>query len=73
MASRVENSIKVFREQAGLTQQELATELGFDKTTLSKWERFAPVPDIFKLRLARRFGVPVHWLFHFDTAVEISA
>lgn len=72
MATKIENGIKRSREQAGLTQSELARELGLDKSTLSKWEHGAPVPDIFKARLARRFGVPVHHLFYFDTATEVS-
>lgn len=72
MATRVENQITWHRKAAGLTQQELADELGVDKSTISKWESGAPVPDVFKVRLARRFGVPVHHLFMFDTVREVA-
>ena len=72
MATRVENGIRRYRKAANLTQRQLAGELGIDKSTLSKWEQGASVPDVFKTRLARRFDVPVHHLFFFDTAQEIA-
>lgn len=72
MSTRIENGIRRLRETAGLTQQELAAELGIDKSTLSKWESGSPVPDIFKVRVARRFSMPVHHVFYFDTAVEVG-
>lgn len=73
MATRVENGIRRFREADGITQAQLATELGIDKSTLSKWESGSPVPDVFKKRLASHFKVAVHHLFYFDTATEVRA
>lgn len=73
MATRVENGIRRLREQEGLTQTDLATILGVDKSTLSKWESGAPVPDIFKVRVARHFSMPVHHVFFFDTAMEVQS
>ena len=73
MATRVENGIRRLREQAGLTQTELAAVFDVDKSTLSKWESGAPVPDIFKVRIARHFNMPVHHVFFFDTATEVRS
>ena len=73
MATKVENGIRRSRQYAKLTQQELADEMSVDKSTLSKWESGSPVPDIFKVKLARRFEVPVHHLFYFDTAQEVRS
>ena len=73
MATRVENGIRRSREIAGLSQTQLAAELGVDPSTLSKWETGASVPDVFKVKLARRFDLPVHHLFFFDTVREVRA
>lgn len=73
MATKVENGIRRARNQKGLTQLQLAELLDVDKSTLSKWESGNSVPDIFKARLARIFGVPVHHLFFFDTAQEVRS
>lgn len=72
MATRIENGIRRLREQAGLTQTELAAILNIDKSTLSKWESGSPVPDIFKVRISRHFAMPVHHIFFFDTATEVG-
>lgn len=58
---------------AGLTQADLAAQIGVDPSTLSKWETGSSVPDVFKIKLARRFEIPVHHLFLFDTAQEVAS
>ncbi|MDK6577114.1 helix-turn-helix transcriptional regulator, partial [Escherichia coli] len=43
--------IKAFREEAGLTQSELADYIGVAQVTVSAWERGVASPDAFSQRL----------------------
>lgn len=66
-----ESPLKKLREEAGLSQQELATRIGVAVATISRWERGAPamltVPQMKALckvfgksieELPDEFGVP---------------
>lgn len=60
----LENRIRVFRAEHGLTQSELAEQIGVSRKTISTIEvgRFTPSTTI-ALLLARRFRVPVEEIF----------
>lgn len=50
--------IKTLREQAGLTQRQLATLTGVDRSTISKWEHNISTPKAkTKIKLALIFSV----------------
>lgn len=52
------------RKKKGLTQAELAAQLGFTDKAISKWERGLSLPDAPTLQeLATFFGVDVNFLF----------
>lgn len=52
------------RKKKGLTQAELAAQLGFTDKAISKWERGLSLPDAPTLQeLATFFGVDVNYLF----------
>lgn len=58
------NQIKALRTQRGLTQEELAEQLGISAQAVSKWERNAATPDIQLLpALSAYFGVTIDELF----------
>ena len=61
--------IKQLRCRAGLTQEQLAGQLGIAPQSVSKWENAAAMPDITALPLlAEIFGVTIDELF--DLTVE---
>ena len=41
----LQENIKVFRKERGLTQEELAIRLNVVRQTVSKWEKGLSVPD----------------------------
>ena len=52
--------LKQLRKSKGLTQEELALQLGVVRQTISKWEKGLSVPDSEMLiELSERFDVPV--------------
>lgn len=54
------NTIRQLREDRGLTQAELADQLGVSSKTISKWETAKGLPDITLLQpLARALGISV--------------
>ena len=56
--------IRQFRFRAGLTQEQLAEQLGLGAQSVSKWETGAAMPDITTLPLlAEVFGVSIDDLF----------
>ena len=44
------NNIKVFRENNGFTQMDIAEKLQIDKSTVSKWETGDSMPRADKLK-----------------------
>ena len=56
-------NLKQLRKSKGLTQEELALQLGVVRQTISKWEKGLSVPDSQMLiELSERFDVPVSTL-----------
>ena len=54
------NTIKQLREDRGLTQAELAQQIGVSSKTVSKWETAKGLPDISLLQpLAQALGISV--------------
>ena len=60
------------RKRAGLSQEELAAQVGVSRQAVSKWELGDAVPEVGKLlALAKAFGVTTDWLLsEEDTAPE---
>lgn len=62
-------TIRELREEAGLTQFQLALKVGVTPTTVSAWERGVYEPRASQLRkLAEVFGVPMDQI---DTVTPI--
>ena len=61
----IKNSIRNFREQKGLTQEELAEKLGIIRTYLSKLEnqKFSPGPELMA-KMCTFFGVSLGDMFY---------
>lgn len=58
------NGIKLFREKAGLTQQELAKALGIGPSAISMWETGDRLPRSDKLpELAKILGCSIEDLY----------
>lgn len=59
MAIRFDN-LRIFRKQAGLTQEEVAEKLGVSRQAVAKWERGDTSPDVeFCIELANLYGTTV--------------
>ena len=58
------NNIKKLRKQSGLTQEELASLLKMDRSTIAMWETGKSMPRAAKLpELARLFSCAIDDLF----------
>lgn len=65
--------IKQLRARAGLTQEQLAEQLGLSAQAVSKWETAAAMPDILTLPLlAETFGVSIDELFDLTTEQRLN-
>lgn len=52
------NRLKVYRAQSGLTQEEVAEQIGVTRQAVSKWEKGESMPDVEScIRLADLYGV----------------
>lgn len=67
------NKLKELRTQNGLTQQQLATQLGVTKSVVSFYERQerTPSPDILR-KLAAVFHVSSDFLLGIDTVKRLD-
>jgi len=65
--------LKALRKQAGLTQQQLAAQLGVTKSVVSFYELQArsPSPDVL-VRLAQIFHVSTDYLLGLDNLTHIN-
>ena len=69
---KLQDTICFFRNQQGLTQEELAQKLGVTNQTVSKWESAQCCPDISLLpKLAAIFDKSIDELFGITTEKEI--
>jgi transcriptional regulator with XRE-family HTH domain len=59
------NKLRFYREQAGLTQRDVAEALGLDCTDrISRWENDVAMPSVANLfKLAAIYGVMPHELY----------
>ena len=65
-------SIQMLRKKRGLSQDELATKLHVDQSTISKWENGHAQPSLNMMeKLAAFFGVPITLLF--DVVEDVDA
>ncbi len=65
-------NIKKFRKKSGLSQEELANELGVTFQAVSKWETAKSAPDIaFLPTMADIFGCYIDELFSREVKTEI--
>ena len=65
-------TIKKLREEKGLTQSELGSQIGTDGNLVSRWERNRAVPShIYLEKLSELFGKPVDF-FHKKSTPEIK-
>ena len=65
-------NIQKYRKKCGLTQEELANELGVTFQAVSKWENAKTAPDIFFLpTMADLFGCCIDELFSREIKAEI--
>ncbi|MDP9026623.1 MAG: helix-turn-helix transcriptional regulator [Actinomycetota bacterium] len=63
----MDSEIRRMREQAGLSQGALATELGVSRQTINAIEAGKYDPSLtLAVRLARHFGSTVEEVFHVD-------
>ena len=64
-------TISVLRKEKGLTQLELARQMGVTDKAVSKWERNLSFPDVASLpKLAEVLGTSVDELLEVKTAAE---
>ena len=60
----VGENIKKYREEAGLTQAELAEKIGYDRTLILRWEQGTREPFVRKVRaIANVLNVDVAKLY----------
>ncbi len=63
--------IRALRTEQGMTQLDLAKEMGVTDKAVSKWERDLSIPDVSSLpKLAELLGVSVEELLQAKTAVR---
>ena len=67
--TRVTNSIRMLREQAGLTQAELANQVGVTRQTLIAIEqgKYSPTLEL-AFQISRVFGVGLDEVFQYPSA-----
>jgi len=72
--TRVTNAIRAHREEAGMTQADLARRIGVTRQTLNAIEqgKYSPTLEL-AFQLARVFGVALEELFHYPDAPEGQA
>lgn len=67
VAMNIGNNIATLRKQKGITQEELANELGVSAQAVSKWENNSSCPDVSLLtKIADYFGITVDALLRAD-------
>ena len=60
---RMMNQLKLMRSRKGMTQEEVAEQVGVSRQAVAKWEKGDTLPDIEScIKLADLFGVPLDML-----------
>jgi putative transcriptional regulator len=63
----LKNNLKLYRIQAELTQEELASIIGVSRETILFIEKRKHVPSLsLAMKLAKRFEIKVDELFYFE-------
>lgn len=61
----------VLRDEAGLSQQAVASQLGLSRQAITRWESGATVPTMDNLKsLAKIYTVSLDWLCNDDNTLE---
>ena len=69
----LEKNITYLRKQKGLTQEQLAKELGVSRQTIVKWEKGIVVPDTYNLiEISKFFSVKVQELITTEIGFTIN-
>ena len=69
----VSDRIKSLREQQGLTQSELARQLGITRSSVNAWEQGISVPSTqYIVELAMIFKVSTDYLLGVETTASIN-
>ena len=64
---------KTLRQQAGLTQAEVARRLGISRAGVNAWEMGLSVPSTpYVVELAKQFGVSTDYLLGVENTASIS-
>lgn len=70
----VADRIKWLREQNGLTQSELAKQLGITRASVNAWEMGISVPSTqYIVELANKFKISTDYLLRADSSPMIDA
>ena len=71
---KFEEKLMALRKQAGLSQEELAEQLGVSRQAVSRWELGSTLPDAPNLlKLSDLFGVSIDWLLREGDTAEAEA
>ena len=69
----VAEKVKALREQAGLTQAELARQLGITRSSVNAWEMGISVPSTqYIVELSSIFKVSTDYLLGVDNSASVS-
>ncbi len=67
------DKIKYMREQSGMTQSELARQLGLSRSSVNAWEMGLSIPSTqFIVELAKIFHVSADYLLGIEDTATIS-
>ena len=65
------NNLFQARKKAGLSQEMVAEKLGVSRQTISKWETYETIPDIYQSKkLAKLYNVSLDELIEFDVDLK---
>lgn len=68
---KFEEKLIVLRKKSGMSQEELADQLGVSRQAISRWELGATLPDAPNLlKLSDLFGVSIDYLLHDEYEAE---
>lgn len=70
----VAEKVRMLREQRGLSQAELAKQLGITRSSVNAWEMGISVPSTqYVVELANLFSVSTDYLLGVDASATVSA
>ncbi len=67
------NSIRAYREQVGLSQEELGQKVGVTRQTIAAWETGDRDPSLVQLtKIAKQLDMSVELLLNLEPADEVA-